>query len=220
MKEPKDVLELGRYLARELKTDEGVDTLGRWMAHYLAEQLDAVKKSSGAKKQQAQQRVSKLILEIWAQRSSLHGRANPLLDYARASHALASIRSGTDIGAPWRAMHPPSEAMLTIQIFEQASRLALLGIFELLPEDEPELPESVAKLLSSEERDLYNGIREAYDTLALELAMHKGPRSSAESAKTKFNEAMIELLQSIHTKLEILQRRKVAPIVSAPPDRN
>lgn len=209
-------MELGRYLARELQTDEGVDTLGRWMAHYLAEQMDTVDRSSGAKKRQAQQRVSKLIMEIWAQRNSLHGRANPLTDYARASHVLASIQLGTDIGTPWRALHPPSEAMLTIQIFEQASRLALLGIFELIPEDIPELPASVARLLSAEEGDLYTGIRETYDTLALEFSQNEGSTPLTATSISKINEVMIELLKSIQTKLEVLHQNKGMPVVSDP----
>ena len=36
-KTPKDVLEHGRQLVRELDLEDGVDTLGRWMAHHLAE---------------------------------------------------------------------------------------------------------------------------------------------------------------------------------------
>lgn len=31
------VLDLGRKLVQELDLDPGVDTLGRWMAHYVAE---------------------------------------------------------------------------------------------------------------------------------------------------------------------------------------
>ena len=37
---PKDVLDLGRALVEELGLDPGVDTLSRWMAHYIAELIE------------------------------------------------------------------------------------------------------------------------------------------------------------------------------------
>jgi len=72
-------LELGQYLVRELDFEGGVDTLGRWMAHYLAELIDEAENSSTvAKRTRARKEAATTILKIWDHRSSLPGKAvNP-----------------------------------------------------------------------------------------------------------------------------------------------
>ena len=47
-KPPKDVLGLGQHLVRELGFDDQRDTLGRWMAHHVAELINDAKKGSTA----------------------------------------------------------------------------------------------------------------------------------------------------------------------------
>lgn len=41
LKRSSDVLELGKLLVKALDLDETVDTLGRWMAHHIAELMQA-----------------------------------------------------------------------------------------------------------------------------------------------------------------------------------
>lgn len=78
-KEPKDVLELGHYLASELGVYEGVDTLGRWMAHYLAELIDKAENSPNERdRKTARQEATDTILKIWEHRKSLPGNVYPL----------------------------------------------------------------------------------------------------------------------------------------------
>jgi len=60
-----DVLEIGCRLVYELKLENDVDTLGRWLAHYLAEMIQAYKDapSIGEKKVVAQ-KVSPIIDQL------------------------------------------------------------------------------------------------------------------------------------------------------------
>src|SRR5687767_11542563 len=81
-KPPKDVLGLGQHLVRELDFEDGVDTLGRWMAHYLAELIDKAENGgTAAKRLRAHKSATETILKIWEHRTSLPGKAYPLAPY-------------------------------------------------------------------------------------------------------------------------------------------
>jgi len=43
----KRIINLGKALVEELGLDTGVDTLARWMAHYIAEQMEIAKNAKG-----------------------------------------------------------------------------------------------------------------------------------------------------------------------------
>lgn len=46
----KRTMNLGKALVKELNLDPGVDTTARWMAHYIAEQIERAENSTGAEK--------------------------------------------------------------------------------------------------------------------------------------------------------------------------
>ena len=197
MKEPKDVLELGRFLARELGADDGVDTLGRWMAHYLAEQMGAAERATGAEKKKIERGVSKLILDIWAQRRMLPGRADPLAVYEKAAHTLAAIRSGAEILSPWRSSHVQDGTSLTLDVFELASQLAFLSLFDLIPADAAELPASIEQFLSEEEGMFLTNIRDAYTVVTTKFPNNDDSRVSVESKTANFQDIKVKLIQRL-----------------------
>ena len=208
MREPKDVLELGRFLARELGVDDGVDTLGRWMAHHLAEQLDAAERATGVEKEKIERGISKLILDIWSQRHTLSSRANPLATYEKAAHALAAIRSGAEIFLSSRSSHLQDDTSLTLDVFELASQLALLGLFDLIPADASELPASIEKFLSGEEGMFLTNIREAYVVIAAEFPNCGDSRASVASKTANFQDIRVKLVQRLQAKAAELSREK------------
>lgn len=70
-----DVLALGRHLVQELGLTDGTDTLGRWMAHHIAELINLVENASTEPaRRQAQQQVSDTILRLWRHRAALPGQ--------------------------------------------------------------------------------------------------------------------------------------------------
>lgn len=201
-------MELGRFLARELGADDGVDTLGRWMAHYLAEQLDAAERATGAEKEKIERGVSKLILDIWAQRRTLPGRADPLATYEKAAHTLAAVRSGAEILSPWRGLHVQDETSLIFDVFELASQLALLGLFDLIPADASELPASIEKFLTVEEGMFLTNIREAYTVVAAKFPNCADSRASVASKTANFQDIRVKLVQRLQAKTAELSREK------------
>ena len=98
MKPPKDVLGLGQHLVRELGFEDGVDTLGRWMAHYLAELIgEAENGSTAAKRTSARKEAIETILKIWDHRTSLSGTAYPLTKYRDVLKGIDRLQPGSDL---------------------------------------------------------------------------------------------------------------------------
>lgn len=60
---------LGEKLVDEFVENDPCDTLGRWMAHYIAELIEAVDKSTPAELRFNQQECAKAILSFWDHRS-------------------------------------------------------------------------------------------------------------------------------------------------------
>ena len=89
---PKDVLGLGRHLVRELDFDDG-DTLGRWMAHHLAELIhEAENGANGEIRSKVRKEATETILNIWRHRASLPGKAYPLALYKDVLQVLGRLR--------------------------------------------------------------------------------------------------------------------------------
>lgn len=63
------IINLGKALVKELGLDPGVDTLARWMAHYIAEQLIIIESSTGREKAKAEKECFDTILKLWQHRS-------------------------------------------------------------------------------------------------------------------------------------------------------
>ena len=60
---------LGEKLVDEFVENDPCDTLGRWMAHYIAELIEAVDKSTPAELRFNQHECAKAILSFWDHRS-------------------------------------------------------------------------------------------------------------------------------------------------------
>lgn len=92
-------MELGRHLVEELGHEDRGTTLGRWMAHHLAGLMrEAEDASTAARRMAARKAAEKLIRELWAQRTSLPGSADPMARYERA---IALLEQLSPIDLPW-----------------------------------------------------------------------------------------------------------------------
>jgi hypothetical protein len=69
------VLSLGEQIAASLDQH---DMLARWMAHHLAEHLQALEAFSGAERVDAEQEVADLIVQLWERRRTMPMREDPL----------------------------------------------------------------------------------------------------------------------------------------------
>lgn len=71
------VIELGKALVNELSLDPGVDTLAKWMAHYIAEKMIVSETAAGKNKDDADKECFETILKLWQHRSMYPEGKNP-----------------------------------------------------------------------------------------------------------------------------------------------
>jgi hypothetical protein len=67
----KKINELGKTIVTELKLDPGIDTLSKWMSHYLAEKMELAKTLQGKEKIEVDKECVEIILKIWDKRWSI-----------------------------------------------------------------------------------------------------------------------------------------------------
>ena len=90
------MLDLGRALVEELGLDPGVDTLSRWMAHYIAE---LIKDAETAKVEDQPAKLAKCadaILDLWERRHQLPNGKRPFEDLEPILRALESLDPTND----------------------------------------------------------------------------------------------------------------------------
>ncbi|WP_443661983.1 hypothetical protein [Clostridium sp.] len=73
----KRIINLGKALVEELGLDTGVDTLARWMAHYIAEQMGIAKDAKETEKVKAERRCFETILMLWQHQSFISNGRRP-----------------------------------------------------------------------------------------------------------------------------------------------
>lgn len=78
---PKDVLDLGRALVEELSLDPGVDTLSRWMAHYIAELIEDTNTAKVEDRPAKLVKCADAILDLWERRHQLPNGKRPFEDW-------------------------------------------------------------------------------------------------------------------------------------------
>jgi hypothetical protein len=93
------VIALGKRLVEELGLEPGVDTLGRWMAHYIAELIKKAEETgNSAERRMARKRCCEAILRLWKHRSSLPHGARPLANLESVLKAIENLRGNK---TPW-----------------------------------------------------------------------------------------------------------------------
>lgn len=85
-------MELGKLLVKELGLEKGVDTLSRWMAHYVAGRIkDAESLPEGMKKRSAEKECYSLILDLWKHRWHYKSDRQPLRNFNRLFDILENL---------------------------------------------------------------------------------------------------------------------------------
>lgn len=93
------VLALGKRLVEELGLEPSVDTLGRWMAHYIAELIKRAEETNNpAERRMARKSCCETILRLWKHRSSLPHAARPLGNLESVLNAIENLRKNK---MPW-----------------------------------------------------------------------------------------------------------------------
>lgn len=180
------------------------------MAHHLAELLVEAKSADIAERRAAEDRVAALIPRIWEQRHADSLRLNPLAEYAKATQVLAAIHPTTHRFAPMNPPGTPTRTALSLEAFDLTSRLAVLGLLELLPEVPPQVVSAVEKFLSTDEKDFMRAARKTYELLATAPATDVTRRKrAAATGQVEIESARLELLERLQSVVEklLLQSR-------------
>ena len=91
-----EVAALGRKLVDELGGERRVDTLARWMAHYVAELIDGARDAPPAERGAARGECFEKILELWDHRAALPNGRRPFENLEPIMRALESLEPGND----------------------------------------------------------------------------------------------------------------------------
>src|SRR6185437_2939679 len=85
------LLALGGALVEQFKLKADEDTLGQWMAHYIAEKLLAHKQAVGDAKAALEAELVDLLLKFWKHRAYFPRGSRPFEEYEPVLRALASL---------------------------------------------------------------------------------------------------------------------------------
>ena len=207
---PKDVLALGQHLVRALNLEDSVDTLGRWMAHHLAELLAEVEKCRKVSdRKAAEDRAMLVILRIWEHRQQLHGKAYPLSQYKKAADVLTSIHIQSNRFDAWH-QHSDGSLGLTLEVYGAASRLALFALVDILPERKSSLNPATVELLEAEEKEYLEAIEGIYKLFSSSSPGHSKSKKTRTTAAFDFDELCRTRLELLDELAKDIQKLKVA----------
>lgn len=116
---------LGRKLVDELGAEPAVDTLSRWMAHYVAELIDAASNAAPEERAAAERNCFDTILELWKHRAELPDGRRPLENLEPIVRALDSLDPDNEMPRFFRSVRG------TIDRAEESSHtLSLLDVVD------------------------------------------------------------------------------------------
>lgn len=93
-KHSESVIALGKKIVEELSLESGTDTLGRWMAHYVAELIYAAENEPDPNlRDQVRDKCNEAIIKLWNHRASLPRRGRPLSNLDGVLEAIKNIRA-------------------------------------------------------------------------------------------------------------------------------
>lgn len=101
------VLELGRKLVEELGLADSTDTLGRWMAHHVADLIAKAETATGADKGTAEADAFDAILKLWKHRSEFPAGKRPFGELESIIRTIASLDPEDDTLRYYRMVRPP-----------------------------------------------------------------------------------------------------------------
>ncbi|GAA5531407.1 hypothetical protein [Herpetosiphon gulosus] len=208
---PNDVLELGQYLVRELGLDTGVDTLGKWMAHHLAQLMDMVNHATTENERLiAQQRSIEIILKIWEHRAMLPGRIYPLHTLKEVIPVLKRLQPTNNPFSYFENSPEAKREHLAANLFDSLTRLIMTLLFMRLPHIEQEVPHEQTPILMLNDIEKY--VISTIESWADFIIPHEDNIDSSSNNETSeefsnvyLNQIAIDHISRIETTLSALK---------------
>lgn len=95
---------MGRKLTKELDLDNSVDTLGRWMAHYIAELIQNTEMASAEERPAKMRACCDAILNLWKHRHTLPEGKRPFEELEPLLRTLESLDPEDDTPRYFRSV--------------------------------------------------------------------------------------------------------------------
>ena len=205
-------MRLGARIVRELELEQSVDTLGRWMAHHLAEVMQEAESAEGGDKELARESAVDLILKLWSHKQSLPNGAYPLNDLKTVMSVVGQL-SAED--SPFSRRSSDETEKLLARIFD-GLRLVVAHSVILISETRgiPDDLDAVAPFLEEDERQLIEVVegwidiltedeKADWDSKQAEMAELKqlDPKSRSGRIFSRKIDGLIEALSDLKLKL-------------------
>jgi hypothetical protein len=116
------VIDLGKRLVAQLKL--GDDVLAQWMAHMIAERMDAAEKAKPSERADAQAACAEVILQLWNRRNSLAERLRPFKGLEPLLRTLDSLDVSGGPRFRYLPQRPPGLEIATDETSKQLIDLA------------------------------------------------------------------------------------------------
>jgi hypothetical protein len=186
LKPPKDVLELGKHLVRELDFEDSVDTLGRWMAHHLAELIyEAENGETEEAKLKASQQATETILKIWEHRKNLPRDTYPLAKYKDLLRVIDHLRIDNNPYRFFSSNFDNTDKIASI-LFDNFARLILSLLFIKMESlKSQKVAESVIEALDEEEKQIWLAIQDWFTVFPKESDEDGTAKKKKKRQKTK-----------------------------------
>lgn len=195
------IFSLGKDLVEELGLDPGVDTIARWMAHYVAEKMTLAENSAGDAKIHAEQQCFDAILKLWQHRSYYPRGQRPFENFEQVFQTLERLNPDNPKTYFYSTSSDDSnESTDNVQqwinaalVIDQAARVWLEHVFRqaaLSATDEKTLT-WLEKSASFPNTDDVSAI-----TYMLDLAQHNNDEDAVQQAKQERIKSRIEILDA------------------------
>jgi hypothetical protein len=201
-KPPKDVLELGQHLVRELGWSNHRDTLGRWMAHHVSELIDKAEKGSNvAERAKARKSATETILKIWQQRTSLPGDAYPLKSYDKVIKVVDLLCLDNNPFKHFGHDENAKKNELAALLFDRLSRLVIAILLMNRPSGatSTKVSTSAVKALRKKEQYLLIALQRWSDIFSGPKRFRRAQKIQGKmrDPKVNLNEAALDLIDSV-----------------------
>lgn len=103
-------LELGRRLTKELDLDKSVDTLGRWLSHYIAELIQEAEKAGSEDRPAKMQACCDAILKLWEHRHTLQNGESVFKELEPILRTLESLDPEDDTPRYFRSVRTAADS--------------------------------------------------------------------------------------------------------------
>ena len=88
-----NIIKLGEKIVNELLLSDGVDTLSKWMAHYISELIEKAKNSSGEEKEKYEKECFETILKVWNEIDKVPNIEKPLKRFDDIQNLVQELSS-------------------------------------------------------------------------------------------------------------------------------